>query len=69
MVVDLPAPFGPRNPATSPGATVRSSPSSALVRPKDLDRSADFDRELRSLTSVSPLQGRRCHSVLLLRMC
>ncbi len=33
MVVDLPAPFGPRNPCTSPSVTLRSSPSSACVRP------------------------------------
>ena len=38
MVVDLPAPLGPRKPVMSPGATVRSRPSSALVRPKDFDR-------------------------------
>src|SRR4029077_14792978 len=38
MVVDLPAPFGPRKPVMSPGATVRPRPSSAFVRPKDLDR-------------------------------
>ena len=34
MVVDLPAPFGPRKPCTSPSATVRSSPSSARTEPK-----------------------------------
>ena len=56
MVVDLPAPLGPRKPVMSPGATVRSRPSSALVRPKDLDRpwisTASCDRR-----GVSPLQG------------
>src|SRR5436309_5772264 len=36
IVVDLPAPLGPRNPCTSPVATVRSSPSNAFVCPKDL---------------------------------
>ena len=34
MVVDLPAPLGPRKPCTSPSATVRSSPSSARTEPK-----------------------------------
>src|SRR5665647_3491965 len=38
IVVDLPDPFGPRNPCTSPRPTVRSTPSSARVFPKDLVR-------------------------------
>ena len=33
MVVDLPAPFGPRNPVTVPGLTVKSSRSTAVVSP------------------------------------
>ena len=32
--VDLPAPFGPRKPNTSPGATERSIPSTAITSPK-----------------------------------
>ena len=71
MVVDLPAPFGPRNPAMSPGATVRSRPSSALVRPKDFDRSSDFDSKRRTCACVSPprMPGRLGrHRVLLLRV-
>ena len=36
IVVDLPAPLGPRNPWTSPGATSRSSPSRARTGPKVL---------------------------------
>src|SRR5262245_12329209 len=36
MVVVLPAPFGPRNPWTSPTATSRSSPSSATADPNRL---------------------------------
>src|SRR4051794_40956850 len=36
MVVDFPAPFGPRKPCTSPVATSRSRPSRAWVLPKDL---------------------------------
>jgi len=38
MVVDLPAPFGPTNPVTSPGATVNVIPSRACVGPKRLRR-------------------------------
>ncbi len=37
-VVDLPAPFGPRKPCTSPVATSRSSPSRARAVPKVLTR-------------------------------
>ena len=33
IVVDLPAPFGPRNPVTRPGRTVRSMPSTAVFAP------------------------------------
>ena len=33
MVVDLPAPFGPRNPNTSPSVTVKLSLSTAVKRP------------------------------------
>ena len=33
MVVDLPAPFGPRKPKVSPGRTARSMPSTAVMSP------------------------------------
>jgi hypothetical protein len=33
MVVDLPAPFGPRKPVTMPGRTVNVSPSTAVLAP------------------------------------
>ena len=33
IVVDLPAPFGPRNPVTCPGLTWKSIPSTATVWP------------------------------------
>ena len=33
MVVDLPAPFGPRKPNTSPGATSKETPSTAVSVP------------------------------------
>ena len=39
MVVDLPEPFGPRKPCTSPDCTSRFSPSSARVLPKVLTTS------------------------------
>src|SRR5580765_3048084 len=38
MVVDLPAPFGPRKPCTSPAVTVSSSPSRARTWPNVLTR-------------------------------
>jgi hypothetical protein len=33
MVVDLPAPFAPRNPNTSPGLTVNDTSSTARISP------------------------------------
>ena len=33
MVVDLPAPFGPRKPVTTPGWTVKLSSSTAVFSP------------------------------------
>src|SRR5712691_6022456 len=38
MVVDLPAPLGPRNPRTSPLATSKETASTARFCPKDLLR-------------------------------
>src|SRR5712664_1268333 len=38
MVVDLPAPLGPRNPSTSPLSTPKETPSTASFGPKDLLR-------------------------------
>src|ERR1700761_4418696 len=38
MVVDLPAPFGPRNPSTSPRSTVKLMPLTASTGPKLLAR-------------------------------
>src|SRR6267143_1436878 len=38
MVVDLPAPLGPRNPSTSPLPTSKETPSTASFGPKDLLR-------------------------------
>jgi hypothetical protein len=36
IVVDLPAPFGPRNPRTSPRGTVKEMSSTAANNPKNL---------------------------------
>src|SRR6516165_5283076 len=38
IVVDLPAPLGPRNPKISPGATSRETRSTAMKSPKRLTR-------------------------------
>src|SRR5215469_9183758 len=38
MVVDLPAPFGPRKPKNSPRRTTRLSPLTAVFLPKVLER-------------------------------
>ena len=38
MVVDLPAPFGPRKPSTSPRATLNDTLSTAVKPPKRLVR-------------------------------
>src|SRR3981081_296191 len=38
IVVDLPAPLGPRNPSTSPLPTSKETPSTARFDPKDLLR-------------------------------
>src|SRR5262249_16570614 len=51
--VVLPAPFGPRNPATSPRATEKLTPSSAVVRPKRLRSSRA------SITRPGPLRHGR----------
>jgi hypothetical protein len=38
IVVDLPAPFGPRNPVTTPGSTTKLSWSTAVLSPYRLVR-------------------------------
>ena len=42
MVVDFPAPFGPRKPSTSPFATVKEMPFTASKRPKRFFRFSTF---------------------------
>src|SRR5215471_3929223 len=53
IVVDLPAPFGPRNPVTTPGRTTKSSPLTASLSPYRLLR---FSTSIIacSLPSVTP---------------
>ena len=36
IVVDLPAPFGPRKPTSAPAATSKLTPRTAWTGPKDL---------------------------------
>ena len=43
IVVDLPAPFGPRNPSTSPRATLKVTLSTAVKLPNRLVRPGDLD--------------------------
>ena len=38
IVVDLPAPFGPRKPRTSPISTLNDTPFTAVVAPNDFRR-------------------------------
>ena len=49
MVVDLPAPFGPRKPSTSPRATVKLTSSTACTGPNRLAR--------RSSRTISVIAG------------
>src|SRR3954453_13426016 len=58
IVVDLPAPLGPRKPVMSPGATVRSRPSRALVRPNVLTNPC-----ISTAGWVAPLVLARCRDV------
>ena len=52
MVVDFPAPFGPRKPKNCPGATRRSTPSTARSSPK---RRVSAWVEMVGATSIKPL--------------
>src|SRR5262245_45261154 len=64
MVVDLPAPFGPRKPSTSPFPTSNETPSTASFGPKDLLRlstliTAPLDiTDLRAFAEVPPRRNR-----------
>src|SRR5688572_17620876 len=54
IVVDLPAPFGPRNPSTSPRSTLNETPSTARLGPKLFTR---FSMRIMELLEHSDVQG------------
>src|SRR5262245_12837886 len=57
MVVDLPAPLGPRKPVTWPGRTVNDSPSTATVLPYRLVRSCISIMKLLLVAADKPTLG------------
>ena len=58
MVVDLPAPFGPTNPVTWPGATVNVMPSSAMPWPNRLRSPAtSMVASMEEVVRKRPLHG------------
>src|SRR5216684_375701 len=57
MVVDLPAPLGPRNPSTSPLPTPKETPSTASFGPKDLLR---FSTLIKALSKTHTQTGTAC---------
>ena len=58
-IVDvLPAPFGPRNPNDSPGATSKSMASTAVNSPKRLGQPAGMDERASRPARGSPAWGR-----------
>src|SRR3954467_315606 len=57
IVVDLPAPFGPRNPVTRPGSTVAVMSSTASLSPYRLVRPSR--RITRATLAAWPSRGRR----------
>src|SRR6185437_2529656 len=56
MVVDFPAPFGPRNPVTTPGSTTKLSWSTAVLSPYRLV-SPSISIMLRPFHQSLPMQG------------
>ena len=65
MVVDLPAPLGPRKPSTSPRTTSSDMPSTATISPKRLRKSlASINTAMRFLLRPSPaVLGQRDYEV------
>src|SRR5512145_110299 len=62
MVVDLPAPFGPRKPKISPRRTVRLTRLTAIKSPKRFSRSCRTTAAGESITVMaSPLPARTDH--------
>src|SRR6266542_6212197 len=73
IVVVLPAPFGPRSPTTSPGATWNKIPSTAETAPYDLRRSSTSRMGGRppvapsnrlALSGLRAILGHRPHALL-----
>src|SRR5699024_4238492 len=63
IVVDLPAPLGPKNPCTSPRRTRKSRPSSALVCPNALCKPwASIARSPSIRPSSHPAAAQLCYS-------
>src|SRR6476469_4750471 len=54
IVVDLPAPFGPRSPTHVPAGTSRSRPSTAVIGPKRLTTPRNRMARSVTFTTVSP---------------
>ena len=59
MVVDLPAPFGPRSATVSPGAIIRSTERTARTVPYDLDR---CDSTIAAPGALSIAMARACRA-------
>ena len=53
MVVDFPAPFGPRNPKKQPRGTVEVQAVDRGLAPVDLAEIADFNRRRQTVHAVS----------------
>src|SRR6266567_305947 len=62
MVVDLPAPLGPRNPSTSPRSTENETPSTARFVPKNFAKFSTLIILTRT-SGGNSASGRRCKQV------
>src|SRR5882672_2334686 len=60
MVVDLPAPLGPRKPSTSPLSTRKSMPATAAIRPKFLVKPSISIMVDRAQTETGAKPAKRC---------
>src|SRR5258705_6804220 len=59
LMVDLPAPFSPANPTTSPVETVNETPSTAVMPPNDFDTSLTAIAGAGRTTVSPPSRGTR----------
>src|SRR5690625_6735481 len=59
MVVDLPAPFGPRNPEMAPSGTVKLNPSTAVTWPYRFERRSTSIMRARPGTGLPNPDDRR----------